>query len=810
MNCKTECPYKDIGDKLKDTHADIIVVIDAEKTLLLTGDILSRLITYLVNSTNIDKDSIYFTSLYKCDDDSKITKTKLKKCLPIFKTEVEILKPKYILSFGRQVTSTILGANYNYLSPVYSPELLTTLIPLFDSSIYTENQTMYEETLAEIIKIIEEDKTAKRLPTKILLEEVDIINYLDTLKTEPLVAFDVETTGLDPFSPDTKLLSIAFATKNVGISFPIDLKYKGMPLVDKSRILSQLNSLFQSKDTLFVGHNLKFDIKMLKSLGGINFTSNFMDTMIGGYIFDETAVSNRLEAWLPAIGVENHKGFDFENEEYKRGSFESMDDIVNLLTYNAKDSLATLYLNNYLLDNIPEEQLDTMITLIKLTRALVDIELNGIRVDVAKLQGLQQQLESELEEIYTRLLINPDVINAAKKLGVEPKDINFNSSKQIGVIFEVGGYPIIETTPTGAIATGTQVLQTLINKYDIPFVKDLAEYRKIAKILEGFIKPYITGDVIKSDGRIHSTFHLTGTVTGRLSSSDPNLQQIPRGDTVKQLFIPEEGHYLINLDYSQAELRVMAMLAEDPKLLNAYRQDLDVHKLTAALVYNIPMEEVTKEQRQTAKMVNFAIIYGSSAKGLAYRLDRPEEEMKMFIDRWYEVYHNVKLFVANVSNFVKHYGYVVTPFGRRRHLPDVYSSNGALKSRALRQANNFIIQSTASDLTLKSIIQIHDFLKAHKEYDAKILSTVHDSIVLSINKEQVIELLKVFKSFVESYNYTWMKGIRMKADYSVGTNYANQTELEELSEAALQKALTEIKEDDNIDEFTSFEEETNV
>ncbi|HQQ39718.1 MAG TPA: DNA polymerase, partial [Bacilli bacterium] len=643
-----------------------------------------------------------------------------------------------------------------------------------------------------------------------LLEEVDIIKYLDTLKTEPIVAFDVETTGLDPFSPDTKLLSIAFATENIGISFPIDLKYKGMPLVNKSRILSQLNNLFQSKDTIFVGHNLKFDIKMLKSLGGINFTSNFMDTMIGGYILDETAVSNRLEAWLPIIGVENHKGFDFENEEYKRGSFESMDDIVNLLTYNAKDSLATLYLNNYLLDNIPEEQLDTMITLIKLTRALVDIELNGIRVDVAKLQGIQQQLESELEEIHTRLLINPDVIGAAKKLGVEPKDINFNSSKQIGVIFEVGGYPIIETTPTGAIATGTQVLQTLITKYDIPFVKDLAEYRKKAKILEGFIKPYLTGNIIKSDGRIHSTFHITGTVTGRLSSSDPNLQQIPRGNTVKQLFIPEEGHYLVNLDYSQAELRVMAMLAEDPKLLSAYRQDIDVHKLTAALVYNIPMEEVTKEQRQTAKMVNFAIIYGSSAKGLAYRLNRPEEEMKAFIDRWYEVYHNVKLFVANVSNFVKHYGYVVTPFGRRRHLPDVYSSNGALKARALRQANNFIIQSTASDLTLKSIIQIHDFLKAHKEYDAKILSTVHDSIVLSINKEQVIELLKVFKSFVESYNYTWMKGIRMKADYSIGTNYANQAELEELSEAALQKALTEVKEDDNIDEFTSFEEEINV
>ena len=810
MDCKTECPYKDIGNKLKGTHADIIVVIDAEKNLLLTGDILSRLITYLVNSTNIDKNSIYFTSLYKCNDDSKITKTKLKKCLPIFKTEVEILKPKYILSFGRQVTSTILGANYNYLSPVYSPELLTTLIPLFDASIYTENQTMYEETLAEIIKIIEEDKTVKRLPTKILLEEVDIIKYLDTLKTEPLVAFDVETTGLDPFSPDTKLLSIAFATENVGISFPIDLKYKGMPLVNKSRILSQLNSLFQSKDTIFVGHNLKFDIKMLKNLGGINFTSNFMDTMIGGYILDETAISNRLEAWLPIIGVENHKGFDFENEEYKRGSFESMDDIINLLTYNAKDSLATLYLNNYLLDNIPEEQLDTMITLIKLTRALVDIELNGIRVDVAKLQGIQQQLESELEEIHTRLLLNPDVIGAAKKLGVEPKDINFNSSKQIGVIFEVGGYPIIETTPTGAIATGTQVLQTLITKYDIPFVKDLAEYRKKAKILEGFIKPYLTGNIIKSDGRIHSTFHITGTVTGRLSSSDPNLQQIPRGNTVKQLFIPEEGHYLVNLDYSQAELRVMAMLAEDPKLLSAYRQDIDVHKLTAALVYNIPMEEVTKEQRQTAKMVNFAIIYGSSAKGLAYRLNRPEEEMKVFIDRWYEVYHNVKLFVANVSNFVKHYGYVVTPFGRRRHLPDVYSSNGALKSRALRQANNFIIQSTASDLTLKSIIQIHDFLKAHKEYDAKILSTVHDSIVLSINKEQVIELLKVFKSLVESYNYTWMKGIRMKADYSVGTNYANQVELEELSEAALQKALTEVKEDDNIDEFTSFEEEVNI
>jgi len=809
MDCKKDCPYKDIKKQLENMSAEIVVVIDSETNIAASGDILSRLITYVTNEFKLSKNNIYFTTLYKCADESKVTKTKLKKCLPIFKEEVLSLKPKYILSFGRQVTSVILGANYNYLSPVYAPDLFTTVIPLFDGSIYVENTILYEETLKEIIKIFREDKSVKRLPSKILLEEKDIIEYIEELKKEPIVAFDVETTGLDPFTPDTKLLSIAFASKNIGVSFPVDLAYKGMSLVNKTIIFNYLNDLFQSKDTMFVGHNLKFDIKMLKQLGGINFTANFMDTMIGGYVLDETSVSNRLEAWLPAIGVENHKDFDFENSEYKQGNFSSMDSIVNLLTYNAKDSLATLYLNNYLFDKIPEEQLDVVILLINLTKALVDIELNGIRVDTSKLENIKNSLEKEIKIIYDRLLTYPDVIQAAKQLGKTPEEINFNSPKQIGTIFEVGRYPVIETTPTGAVSTGTQVLQALINNYDIPFVKDLAEYRKKSKILEGFILPYITGDIIKADNRIHSTFHLTGTVTGRLSSSDPNLQQIPRGSTVKQLFIPEEGHYLINIDYSQAELRVMAMLSEDPKLLAAYRQNVDVHTLTASLVYNIPLNQVTKEQRQTAKMVNFAIIYGSSAKGLAYRLNRSEDEMQEFIERWYTVYSNVKRFNANVSNFVRQNGYVITPFGRRRHLPDVYSSNGALKSRALRQANNFIIQSTASDLTFLLIIKIHEFLKSNPQYDARIISTVHDSIVLSIAKDQVIELLQIFNTFIESYNYDWMLGIKMKADYSVGTNYANQVELEALTEEILMEAISNLKEDDN-DEFTGFEEETDI
>ncbi len=810
MDCKTECPFKDLRTTLTNTKAEVMVLIDSEKSLLVAEDILSRLITFVVNSTDLAKESLYFTVLYKCNDEAKLTKTKLKKCLPIFREEVDILKPKYILSFGRQVTSTILGATYNYLSPVYSSELASTIIPLFDGAIYTENESLYEETLKEIVRILKEDKAVKRLPTKVLLEESEILEFIQQLKNKPYIAFDVETTGLDPFSPETKLLSIAFATDNTGVSFPIDLKYRGMSLVDKNKILVELDKLFQTPDSIFIGHNLKFDIKMLKILGGINFTANFMDTMIGGYILDETAISNRLEAWLPVLGVENHKGFDFENEEYKAGNFANMSDIQDLLVYNAKDSLATLYLNKYLFENIPNDQLDVMINLLNLTRALVDVELNGIRVDTAKLEGIKQNLETEIKEIYARLVTNPDVIEAAKQMGKAPEEINFNSSKQIGAIFEAGRYPILETTPSGAIATGTQVLQTLILKYDIPFIKDLAEYRKKAKILEGFILPYITDNIIKADNKIHSTFHLTGTVTGRLSSSDPNLQQIPRGDTVKQLFIPEEGHYLVNIDYSQAELRVMAMLAEDPKLLNAYREGIDVHALTASLVYGIPIEDVTKDQRQTAKMVNFAIIYGSSAKGLAYRLNRPEEEMQVFIDRWYAVYANVKRFTSNISNFVRQNGYVITPFGRRRHLPDVFSSNGALKSRALRQANNFIIQSTASDLTLLSIIQIHEYLKNNPQYDAEIVSTVHDSIVLSINKTQVIELLKIFKSFVESYNYDWMQGIKMKADYSVGTNYANQVELENLSEEALNCALTKLKTGEDDNEYISFEEETDT
>jgi len=806
MDCKKDCPFLNIENDIKNKTADIVLLVESEAAALAFSPILSTMVTNLSNALKLDQEKLYLTEMYKCPvGEEKLTKTKLKKCLPILKKELDVLKPKYILSFSRQVTSLLLGGTYNYTVPVFSAEYNATVIPLFGAEIYSENSSIYTEHIKIIKSILSKQSEPKTMPYVVLLDTDRIIEYIDELKKFKKIAFDIETTGLDMFDENTKLLSIGLSVGNVGHAFPIDLKYMGLNLVDRDRILNKLAELFNTKGILFIGHNLKFDIKSLDRLIGIKNIDTFFDTMIGGYVLDETSLSNRLEAWLPAINVENYKGFDFNDPEYQEGSFSSMDKVNELLKYNAKDASATLMLADYLFDNLSDENINVVVLLTELTKVLINVELNGIRIDTDKLKDIKHTLQNDINTLHVKLMEYDEVKEAAKLLDKRVNEINFDSPQQVAIIFKVGKYPVIERTPTGAISTGTKVLTTLSENYDIPFIKDLEEFRKKNKILNGFILPYMDGDIIKSDGRIHTTFHITGTVTGRLSSSNPNLQQIPRGNTVKQLFLPEEGHIMVNADYSQMELRVMAALSGDPKLLGAYRNGIDVHALTASLVYNIPMEQVAKEQRQTAKMVNFAILYGSSARGLAYRLNRPEDEMTEFIKRWYEVYADVQAFNKHVTNFTLAHGYIITPFNRYRHLPDVYSSNGAAKAHAIRQANNFIIQSTASDMTLLSLIQIHKFLTSNPQYDAKILSSVHDSIVLSINQEQAIELLRSIKSIVESYNFDWMRGIRMEAEFSVGTNYAAQEVLDTLSKEALEKALSSVT--DEVEDESGYSEE---
>ena len=808
MNCKKDCKFL-TGVDINITTADIIIVVESEASKIAYSPILNKIVSYLTNELQIANETIYITEMYKCPvGETKLTKTSLKKCLPILKKEIDALKPKYILSFGRAITSTLLGGTFNYLSTVYAPEYDSTVIPLYSPNVYSENPQTYEEHIVAICNTIKTEATIKKIPFKFLLETQEILNFIDSLYDKERLAFDVETTGLDMFAPNTKLLSIAFSSDAIGVSFPIDLLYNNMSLVNKDEIINKLKILFSNENILFIGHNIKFDMKVLEVLAGIPTPARFFDTMLAGYIIDENALSNRLEAWLSALNIENYKGYDFTESEYKEGNFSSMDKIASLLEYNAKDSAATLQLSEHLFSLLESEHIDTLITLTDLTKALIDVEIRGLRINTEILTSIKDTLENEMNEIHKKLWTYPEVIQAAEALNKPVEEINFDSPAQMVKIFEHGGYPIIERTPTNNISTGARVLKTLSEQYDIPFIKDLERYRKNSKILSGFILPYLNGTVVKADNRIHSEFNITGTVTGRLSSSNPNLQQIPRGDIVKQLFLPEEGHLMVNIDYSQAELRTMAALSKDPKLMYAYTNNIDVHALTASLVYNIPIEEVSKEQRQTAKMVNFAILYGSSAKGLALRLNKPEDEMTAFINKWYDVYSEVKIFIKQVTNYTLQNGYIRTPFYRFRHLPDIYSTNGATKAHAIRQANNFIIQSTASDITLRSIIRIFKFLNANPQYEARIVSTVHDSIVLSIKREQVASLLKELKTLVESYDYEWLQGIKMVADFSVGYNYAKQGDLEDLTDEAVEKALQSLNDED--DDFESEDTENEI
>jgi len=549
--------------------------------------------------------------------------------------------------------------------------------------------------------------------------------------------FDVETTGLDP--KDSELLGIALSwKKDHGY-------YLEMPstAAKKTKVLKELAPAFSAPNVEKIGHNLKFDLSVL-SCAGLEVNGPFFDTMLVHSLVEPQNkhsmdfLSQHYLSYKPISYEEATGGQADKNGQLELGGLTEVD--PNLFAnYAAEDADVTWQLGKILKKELAKAGLEELYSTVEapLIPVLAAMELEGINLDCKTLDGLSVILEKRIVELQKEIF---------KKAG---REFNLNSPKQLGeVLFDE--LKLVEKpkkTKTGQYVTNEQVLSELANEHEV--IASILEYRELSKLKSTYVDA-LPNAVSGETGRVHTTFLQNITDTGRLASNHPNLQNIPirteQGREVRKAFVPrDKDHLLYCADYSQIELRVMAALSGDENMKAAFAENQDIHSATAARVFGVPLEKVTREMRSRAKMVNFGIIYGISSFGLAQRLSISKAEAAEMIDEYFVQYPAIKEYMDSCIESAQENGYVETISGRRRHFRDINSKNYLLRSRAERAAINAPIQGSAADMIKLAMVRVQEIIK-QKKMKTRLLLQVHDELVLDVPKSEKEQIVPIVES----------------------------------------------------------------
>lgn len=576
---------------------------------------------------------------------------------------------------------------------------------------------------------------------EIVTDKESFAKWLAYLHTVEVFSFDTETTSLNIM--DAKIVGVSFAIEaGRAVYIPCGHDYMGAPeqlLV--GWVLQELKPILEDAEKIKIGQNLKYDRSVLLNYG-IELRGIAFDTMLESYVWNSIGSRHNMDDL--AQNYLNYKTVTFEElagKGAKQLSFNQLK-VEDAGHYAAEDADITLRLHQFFWPQL--EKTPTLKSVFEtiempLLPVLSRIERNGALVD-ANLLGRHS---IELGERLTQL--------ERKAYEIAGQEFNLSSPKQLGVIlFEQQKLPIIKKTPTGTPSTAEDVLQELALDYPLP--KVLMEYRGLAKLKSTYTDK-LPLEINKRTGRIHTSYHQAVAATGRLSSQDPNLQNIPikteEGRRIRQAFIAPKGYKLVAADYSQIELRIMAHLSDDAGLLSAFAQGLDVHRATAAEVFGVPVDSVSPEMRRSAKAINFGLIYGMSAFGLAKQLRIGRNEAQQYIDRYFERYPGVLRYMNNTRALAHEQGYVETIFGRRLYLPDINAKNKNLQMAAERTAINAPMQGTAADIIKRAMILADDWL-IRSELDAKIIMQVHDELVVEVAEHQVNTVIEALIGLMSS------------------------------------------------------------
>lgn len=577
---------------------------------------------------------------------------------------------------------------------------------------------------------------------------------LSNLLQQKAICFDTETTNLE--SLNAELVGIAFSWhkgKGYYVPFPENRS-------EASELLEEFRLFFENEQIIKVGQNLKYDIKVLHTYG-IEVKGELFDTMVAHYLINPDMRHNMdvlSETYLDytPISIEKLIGKKGKNQLSMRSV-----PIEEQKEYAVEDADVTWQLKEIFAEELKKVNADKIYHKLEapLVKVLAKMELEGINLDISFLKELSKKLDEDI------IAYEKEILTAAGE------DFNLASPKQLGeILFEklkIDKKP--KKTKTGQYATSEEVLSYFADKHKI--VADILEWRQLQKLKSTYIDA-LPNEVNPKTGRVHTTYMQTVAATGRLSSNNPNLQNIPirteRGQQIRKAFIPrDEEHVLLAADYSQIELRIIASLSEEQNMIQAFLNKEDIHRSTAAKVFNVPIEEVTREQRSHAKTVNFGIIYGVSAFGLSNQTDLSRTESKELIETYYATYPNLRNYINKQVFFAQQHGYVETVLGRRRYLPDINSRNQVVKGAAERNAINAPIQGSAADIIKIAMIRIQNRLEK-EQFKTKMLLQVHDELVFDVPKTELEVVKEAIKYEMEN---AFKLTVPLVVDLGVGTNW---------------------------------------
>ncbi|UYY67355.1 DNA polymerase I [Serratia marcescens] len=593
-----------------------------------------------------------------------------------------------------------------------------------------------------------------------ILDEATFTDWLARLKKADVFAFDTETDGLDTLTANLIGLSFAIAPGEAAY-LPVAHDYLDAPAqLDRAYVLEALKPLLEDEKALKVGQNLKFDMSLLARYG-IEMRGIAYDTMLVSYVLD--SVGGRHDMDSLADRYLGHKTITFEEIAGKGKNQLTFNQIAleQAAPYAAEDADVTLQLHLAMWPQLKQSaELLTVFNEIEmpLLPVLSHIERTGVLIDPAILSAHSQELAKRLAELEAQ----------AHELAEEP--FNLASTKQLqAILYEKQKLPVLKKTPGGAPSTNEEVLAELALDYPLP--KVILEYRGLAKLKTTYTDklPLMINPV---SGRVHTSYHQAVTATGRLSSSDPNLQNIPvrneEGRRIRQAFIAPEGYRIVAADYSQIELRIMAHLSQDEGLLKAFAEGKDIHRATASEVFGVPLDKVTGEQRRSAKAINFGLIYGMSAFGLARQLGIPRGEAQRYMDLYFERYPGVLDYMERTRQQASEQGYVSTLDGRRLYLPDVRSSNAMRRKAAERAAINAPMQGTAADIIKRAMIEVDAWLQGQEKPLVRAIMQVHDELVFEVHESVIEEASQRIRQLMEG---SMALAVPLKVDVGVGMNW---------------------------------------
>jgi len=624
------------------------------------------------------------------------------------------------------------------------------------------------KSLKEIFKELEFNKLLKELFSgeaslpagrdyRLITDRNELLALLEHLRKATAFSIDLETTSPYPMWADLVGVSLSYAPHQ---AFYIPLGHQGgttqqLPL---SWALEQLKPVLEDKEVKKVGQNIKYEWIVLKQ-HGIHLRGIEGDTMVASYLLNPTKHNHNLSEIAQEYLDRSVTDFkEVVGSGMKAVTFDQIE-LAKARDYSCEDADVTLQLSHLLLPKLKEEGFKDLFDRVEmpLVTVLAKMEMNGVKIDLDLLQEYSKEIETQLQQKTERIY------------GLAGEVFNINSSQQLGkILFDKLKLPVIKKTKTGA-STDVEVLTKLSLQHELPF--EILGYRNLSKLKSTYVDA-LPKLIHPKTGRVHTSYNQTVTATGRLSSSDPNLQNIPvraeEGNRIRQAFIPEKRWSLVSADYSQIELRILAHLSQDETLIKAFQNDEDVHARTASEIFSVPMEKVTPSMRREAKVINFGIIYGMSGYGLSQQLGTDPKIAQAYIDEYFKKYTGVQTYIEKSLEETRQRGYAMTLLHRRRYLPDIHSPTVAIRQATERMAVNTPLQGTAADIIKVAMIRIQSQIE-ELGLSAKMIMQVHDELVFEAPEEELQKAIPMIRDEMES---VMDLSVPLKVSIHSGKNWA--------------------------------------